>query len=102
LIPEHDEAAENERLQAMVNSNDGFELAETDLQQRGPGQFLGTQQSGFHDLRLASLTDARMIVKARQVAEGLLGRDPDLGQPEHARLAGALQAYWQHAKGDLS
>ena len=102
LIPEHDEAAENERLQAMVNSNDGFELAETDLQQRGPGQFLGTQQSGFHDLRLASLTDARMIVKARQVAEGLLGRDPDLSQPEHARLAGALQAYWQHAKGDLS
>jgi ATP-dependent DNA helicase RecG len=102
LIPEHNEAAENERLQAMVNSNDGFELAETDLQQRGPGQFLGTQQSGFHDLRLASLTDARMIVRARQVAEGLLGRDPNLSQPEHARLAGALQAYWQHTKGDLS
>ncbi len=102
LIPEHDEAAENERLQAMVNSNDGFELAETDLQQRGPGQFLGTQQSGFHDLRLASLTDARMIVKARQVADSLLKQDPELSRPEHARLAGALQAYWQHAKGDLS
>ena len=47
LIPTHEDDAENERLQAMAESNDGFVLAERDLQQRGPGEFLGTRQSGY-------------------------------------------------------
>ena len=66
LIPTHEDDAENERLQAMAESNDGFVLAERDLQQRGPGEFLGTRQSGYASgLRMASLTDVKLIEKAR-------------------------------------
>ena len=49
LIPETENDSENERLKAMVETNDGFILAEKDLEQRGPGDFLGTRQSGFSD-----------------------------------------------------
>jgi len=91
LIPTHEDAAENERLQAMVESNDGFVLAERDLQQRGPGEFLGTRQAGFAlGLRMASLTDVKLIEKARIQAQSIFEKDPDLTQPEHALLAEAL------------
>ncbi len=66
LIPTHEDKAENERLQAMAESNDGFVLAEKDLQLRGPGEFLGTRQSGYASgLRMASITDVKLIEKAR-------------------------------------
>ena len=99
LIPSQNEAAENERLQAMAESNDGFFLAEKDLQQRGPGEFLGTRQSGFaSDLRMASLTDVALIEKARKHAQELFADDADLEKPQHAVLAEALGRYW-HADG---
>lgn len=102
LIPDHDDAAENERLQALLETNDGFILAEKDLEQRGPGQFLGRQQSGFLDFRLASLSDARLIDKARRHAEQLLAADPALSQPEHRALASAVKDYLSRGMGDLS
>ena len=102
LIPDHEDAAENERLQALLETNDGFILAEKDLAQRGPGQFLGRQQSGFPDFRLASLSDARLIDKARRQAEQLLAADPDLSQPQHHALAVAVKKYLGDGKGDLS
>ncbi|HEX9028722.1 MAG TPA: ATP-dependent DNA helicase RecG, partial [Anaerolineales bacterium] len=68
LVPETPDAVENERLQVMVETTDGFVLAERDLDQRGPGQFLGTRQSGYSELRLASLTDIHLIEKARHHA----------------------------------
>lgn len=102
LIPDHEDAAENERLQALLETNDGFILAEKDLEQRGPGQFLGSQQSGFLDFRLASLSDARLIDKARRQAEQLLAADPSLSQPEHRALADAVHYYLSTGKGDLS
>jgi ATP-dependent DNA helicase RecG len=102
LIPENEDAAENERLKVMTETNDGFVLAEKDLEQRGPGQFMGMAQAGFGDLRLASLTDARLIDKARRHAETLLDTDPDLSQPEHKPLAAALKQYASDGKGDLS
>ncbi|MBI3158587.1 MAG: ATP-dependent DNA helicase RecG [Chloroflexi bacterium] len=103
LIPEKDDAAENERLLAMAETNDGFVLAERDLDQRGPGEFLGTRQAGFGDrLRLASLTDVKLIEKARQHAHALLERDPELAQPEHSRLAKWLAEFWRSGQGDLS
>ncbi|MCL5429545.1 MAG: ATP-dependent DNA helicase RecG [Chloroflexi bacterium] len=102
LIPDHEDAAENERLQALLETNDGFILAEKDLEQRGPGQFLGRQQSGFLDFRLASLSDARLIDKARRHAEQLLAVDPALSQPEHRELAAAVKNYLSDGKGDLS
>ncbi|MCW5876138.1 MAG: ATP-dependent DNA helicase RecG [Anaerolineales bacterium] len=102
LVPTGGHSAENERLKALLESNDGFMLAQKDLEQRGPGQFLGKQQSGFLDFRLASLTDARLIDKARRHAEDLLAGDPDLSQPAHAALAAAVKQYLSDGKGDLS
>ncbi len=96
LIPTHEDDAENERLQAMAESNDGFVLAERDLQQRGPGEFLGTRQSGYGlGLRMASFTDVRLIEKARTEAEKLFVADPDLTKPEDALLAELLERFWR-------
>jgi ATP-dependent DNA helicase RecG len=103
LIPTHEDAAENERLQAMSESNDGFVLAEKDLQQRGPGEFLGTRQSGYSSgLRMASITDVKLIEKARVQAQNLFEKDPYLNQPEHALLAEAFGRFWSGGKGDVS
>jgi ATP-dependent DNA helicase RecG len=103
LIPTHEDAAENERLQAMAETNDGFILAERDLQQRGPGEFLGTRQSGYASgLRMASLTDVQLIEKARVQAQKLFEDDADLQKPEHALLAESLQRFWGEGKGDVS
>jgi ATP-dependent DNA helicase RecG len=103
LIPTHEDAAENERLQAMAESNDGFVLAERDLKQRGPGEFLGTRQSGYASgLRMASLTDVPLIEKARAQAEQLFVIDPDLSKPEDALLAESLGRFWGRSKGDVS
>jgi ATP-dependent DNA helicase RecG len=103
LIPTHEDAAENERLRAMAESNDGFVLAEKDLQQRGPGEFLGTRQSGYSSgLRMASITDVKLIEKARVQAQKLFERDPYLQQPEHALLAEAFGRFWGDGKGDVS
>lgn len=102
LIPETDEAVENERLVAMAESNDGFVLAEKDLAQRGPGDFLGTRQSGFAELRMASLTDIRLIEKARHFAQQLFAADPDLSAPENQSLLHAFQQFWTPGRGDIS
>ncbi len=102
LVPDSDNYAENERLKALLETNDGFILAEKDLQQRGPGQFIGRQQSGFLDFQLASLSDARLIDKARRHAEELLASDPTLSKPEHKALAAAIKKYLSDGKGDLS
>jgi ATP-dependent DNA helicase RecG len=103
LVPTHEDSAENERLQAMAESNDGFVLAERDLQQRGPGEFLGTRQAGFAlGLRMASLTDVKLIEKARAQAQSIFEKDPDLSQPEHTLLAEAFGRFWGEGKGDVS
>jgi ATP-dependent DNA helicase RecG len=102
LIPDAEDEAENARLKAMEATSDGFELAELDLNQRGPGEFLGSQQSGFADLRMARLTDVRLIEKARRQAEALFEADPDLSKPEHALLAGEVERFWSTKKGDIS
>lgn len=104
LIPETDDAAENERLLVMTQTNDGFLLAEKDLQQRGPGDFLGTRQAGFTDLRMANLADIKLIAKARQIAENLYEKDPDLTLPENRSLRQAVYQYWPAlgGTGDVS
>jgi ATP-dependent DNA helicase RecG len=102
LIPDHEDAAENERLSAMTRTNDGFILAETDLKLRGPGDFLGTRQAGYANLRMASLTDVHMIEKARKHAQELFERDADLSLPENQLLAEALGRFWGAGKGDIS
>jgi ATP-dependent DNA helicase RecG len=102
LIPDKEDALENERLSVMSETNDGFLLAERDLQQRGPGEFLGTRQAGFTELRLANLTDVRLIEKARQQAQLLFKDDCDLTAPENQLLAQKLQEFWEGGRGDIS
>jgi ATP-dependent DNA helicase RecG len=103
LIAETPDAVENERLNAMVETQDGFVLAERDLQQRGPGDFLGTRQAGFKsELRLASLTDVHLIEKARNQAHQIFTQDPKLEFPEHLPLAETLAHFWGESQGDKS
>ena len=102
LVPDSPDAVENERLQVMEETNDGFVLAERDLAQRGPGDFLGTRQSGYGNLRMASLADIHLIESARRHAQVLAGRDPDLQLPEHQALAAALKFAWGGTVGDIS
>lgn len=82
------EAAENNaRLEAFVQTNDGFELAEMDFQLRGPGDLLGTKQHGLPPLRIADLLrDAETLVEARRNALTLVESDPGLASERHARL----------------
>ncbi len=77
----------NERLQAFVSTADGFELAELDFEQRGPGQLLGTQQHGLPPFRIANLArDGQVLASTRQAAIELIARDPRLAQPPHRGL----------------
>jgi ATP-dependent DNA helicase RecG len=70
------------RLEALVETSDGFRLAEVDLELRGEGQLLGTRQSGLPDLKFASLTrDRKLIAKARMWAERLLDEDGEILYP---------------------
>ena len=102
LVPDSDDAAENERLKAMESTHDGFVLAELDLEQRGPGDFLGTRQSGLADLRLARLTDVHLIERARREASQLIEADPALDQPQHQALRRALETFVVSEKGEIS
>ena len=70
----------NQRLRALVNCDDGFELAEKDMAIRGPGEFMGTKQSGMPDLAMASLANIDLIKKARTEARLLLKEDPSLSR----------------------
>jgi ATP-dependent DNA helicase RecG len=102
LIPDSENEADNQRLSAMKSTNDGFELADLDLKQRGPGDFLGTRQSGFAELRTARLTDVRLIEKARQQAKRLFASDPELNQPKYALLSEKMASFWTTGKGEIS
>ncbi|HSV88987.1 MAG TPA: ATP-dependent DNA helicase RecG [Bacteroidales bacterium] len=76
------------RLETMVKTNDGFEIAEVDLKLRGPGDIQGTQQSGMLELKLADLTnDEALLVLAREKASEILKSDPQLILPEHRVVA---------------
>ncbi len=75
-----------EKLAVLERTNDGFEIAEADLELRGPGDVLGTAQSGLTDLRFADfITDTQLIREARALADQVLLRDPDLSQ-QHQNL----------------
>ena len=103
LIPEKDNDLENERLQAMRETNDGFKLAEMDLEMRGPGDFIGKRQSGLRDMKLASMSDVRLIEKARSEAMKLFESDPDLDLPENAALkARVIETAAVQRKGEIS
>ena len=83
------------RISTMVNSTDGFEISETDLKLRGPGDMEGKQQSGFAiDLKMASLSqDGQLIQYIRDIANEILADDPDLAKPENELLLVALRNF---------
>ena len=75
-----------ERMKVLESVDDGFELAEHDLRLRGPGDFVGTRQSGLSDLKIADLMDHELINLARNEALNLLSTDPDLSKNSHKLL----------------
>ncbi len=82
------------RLKAMAETTDGFEIARRDLEIRGPGEFMGARQSGAPLLRFADLVlDESMVREARQVAEQLLARHPDVAERHVGRWLGARADY---------
>ncbi|TAK80502.1 MAG: ATP-dependent DNA helicase RecG, partial [Dehalococcoidia bacterium] len=90
LLADDPSAEAEDRLSVMERTNDGFALAEADLQLRGPGDLFGTAQSGIPGLRVASLLDAPLIDAARREASALLEADPELALPEHRALRYAI------------
>jgi ATP-dependent DNA helicase RecG len=79
------------RLETMVRTNNGFEIADTDLKLRGPGDLMGTQQSGVLDLKIADLgKDGAILQLAREKAYELLATDPKLANAENQKLKAKL------------
>jgi ATP-dependent DNA helicase RecG len=83
-----------ERLKAIEETQDGFLLAEKDLELRGPGDFFGVRQSGLPTLRLASLSNIRILEQARTEAQTIFREDPVLSKPEHRLLAEQVARFW--------
>jgi ATP-dependent DNA helicase RecG len=90
-----------ERLAALEATTDGFVLAEKDLEMRGPGEFMGTRQSGFPDLKMGSLADLRLIETAREAARRTFEDDPEIQDPEHQLLARRVKNAWG-GEGEVS
>jgi ATP-dependent DNA helicase RecG len=82
----------HKRIKVMTTTTDGFEIAEVDLQLRGPGDIQGTQQSGIMDLKMANLTtDEPILARAREEARALLGQDPGLSLAENKPVVRQLK-----------
>ena len=85
-----------QRIAAMVSTNDGFRIAEVDLELRGPGEFFGTRQSGLPEFRTADLLrDAALLEEARREAQAIIAADPELRDPAHRALRASLLARWR-------
>lgn len=90
------------RLCIMEKTNDGFQIAEMDLAIRGPGEFMGTRQSGIPDFRVASIVqDGGTLIDAREDAFSLVENDPGLEKKEHAQLKKVLERRW-HGRFDIA
>ena len=84
------------RLETMVKTNDGFDIAEVDLRLRGPGDIMGTQQSGVLNLKIADIIkDKDILQQARYYAKRVLNNDPSLSLPENKTI---LNTYRQLSK----
>ena len=84
------------RIDAMTSTNDGFRIAEVDLELRGPGEFFGTRQSGLPEFRAVDLLrDTNLLEEARREASAIVARDRELSEPAHHALRAALLARWR-------
>lgn len=89
------------RLDAMVRTNDGFKIAELDLELRGPGEFFGTRQAGLPNFRVANIIrDAQLLEAAKQEAAAVLaGPNAEISSEEISRALVQMRARWQHTYG---
>ena len=85
-----------QRIQAMIRTNNGFQIAEADLNIRGPGEFFGTRQSGVPNFKIANIIhDVSLLEAAKQEAERLVKADRGLNAPAHQLLRQMLQKHWR-------
>ncbi len=91
-----------ERLSALARIHDGFQLAEVDLELRGPGDFFGTRQSGLPSLKMAQISDRELLELARDEATRLMEEDPDLKQPDHAAIAAQVARFVDRASANVA
>jgi len=97
LFSQAETGASQARLEALLQTNDGFELADRDLELRGEGQLMGARQAGVPDLRLARLArDREALLRARQLAAEILAADPGLVGAVDAPLRDAVEAAFGH------
>lgn len=101
LVSDSPSPEAQDRLRAVEATNDGFELAQKDLEMRGPGDFIGTRQSGLPDLKLASVADLKLIEAAREAARRFFKTDPELADPDNRLLSRQLARFWEK-KGEFS
>jgi ATP-dependent DNA helicase RecG len=100
IAPFHRGGDVGTRLEAMRDTTDGFRIAEIDLQVRGPGEFLGTRQSGLPDFRVVNLLrDSRLLEEARRSAERWMERDPGFERPESNAMKIVLGQRWAKRLG---
>lgn len=98
LVTDSKQTQTRKRMKIMVDSTDGFFIAEEDLRLRGAGDVFGLRQHGLPDFKLADLYhDVEILKEAQQLAQTVLQSDPDLKQLEHAGIARELEAFWQRA-----
>ena len=102
LLAEDPSDNARERLEAIEKYNDGFKLAEVDLQLRGPGDLFGTRQSGLPSLKMARLSDRDVLINARNEAARILHRDPHLTDPNHQLLAQELNRFQTPATAEVA
>ena len=98
LISDHEGEAVRDRLRFLCHTTDGFQVAQYDLDHRGPGDFFGSRQHGLPTLQIADLaSDTRALYAAQQTAHELLEADPGLDKPEHQVLARQVEQLLRRA-----
>jgi len=90
LMIDPEQNATSERIEAVVQKSDGFELAEEDLRIRGPGDYMGTRQSGWDELKVATIDDVELLQLARREASELMSTNAN-SLDDHIELANELE-----------
>ncbi|MCH8745268.1 MAG: ATP-dependent DNA helicase RecG [Chloroflexi bacterium] len=102
LLSDDPSEVAKERLTALERIDDGFQLAEVDLELRGPGDFFGTRQSGLPDLRMARLSDRELLDAAREEATRIMEEDPSLAAAQHAGLSNRVTRFLDRVSDELT
>ena len=103
LVSDSETPEAKARLRVMKETSDGFKIAEADLRQRGPGDFFGSRQHGLPEMHVADLCDdMNVLEEARNAAQALLQRDPDLNEPGNRRLKAQCDRLFEINAGRLN